>query len=207
VAQSSQVSSEIATDISQVHQVSDEMAHRSDYMRKNARDLSDLSDKLRKMIEVFKVSADDTPTEQGQENQTDTPDLMPWGEDLKLGINSIDEEHKELVRMVNQLHRALKSRTGAKESGRILTELTDYTVSHFAHEEELFAAHDYPDRADHEKIHKDLVEKVIAFKTQFDQGKAGLSMELMDFLTNWLRHHILEKDKAYVAFLKEKNVE
>lgn len=131
---------------------------------------------------------------------------MPWGDEFKLGINSIDEQHKELVRMVNHLHRALKSKTGAEESGKILTELAAYTESHFAHEEELFAAHDYPDRAEHEEIHKDLVEKVTAFKTQFDQGKAGLSMELMDFLTNWLRHHILEVDKAYVPFLKEKGV-
>lgn len=207
VARSSRVSSEIATDISQVHQVSDEMAQRSDHMRKNARDLSDLSAKLRNMIGVFKVSSRKEDTGDTPESSGNIPDLMPWGDEFKLGINSIDEQHKELVRMVNHLHRALKSRTGAKESGKILTELADYTVSHFTHEEELFAAHDYPDRAEHEEIHKDLVEKVTAFKTQFDQGKAGLSMELMEFLTNWLRHHILEKDKVYVSFFKEKGVE
>jgi hemerythrin-like metal-binding protein len=206
VAQSSRVSSEIATDISQVHHVSEEMAHRSDRMKTNAKDLADLSAKLRSMIGVFKVSASDTAPEQGREDQADIRDLMPWGDDFKLGIDSIDEQHKELVRMVNHLHRALKSRTGAKESGRILAELAGYTVSHFAHEEKLFAAHDYPDRENHEKIHKDLVEKVTAFKTQFDAGKAGLSMELMEFLTDWLRHHILEVDKAYVPFLKEKGV-
>ncbi|HKL00194.1 MAG TPA: bacteriohemerythrin [Desulfotignum sp.] len=214
VAQSSQVSSEIATEISQVHQVSDEMAHRSDRMKTSAKDLADLSAKLRTMIGVFKVSADDTPPpeqDQGgrkdQTDPTDIPDLMPWGDDLQLGINSIDEQHKELVRMVNHLHRALKSRTGAKESGRILAELADYTVTHFAHEEKLFADHAYPDRENHEQIHKALVEKVTDFKTRFDAGKAGLSMDLMDFLTDWLRHHILETDKAYVPFFQEKQVQ
>ena len=206
VAQSSQVSSEIATDISQVHQVSDEMAHRSDRMRKNAQDLSDLSAKLRNMIGVFKVSAQDAEPGHTPQNRDEIQDLMPWGDDFKLGIASIDEQHRELVRMVNHLHQALKSRTGAKESGRILAELAGYSVSHFAHEEDLFATHAYPDRAAHEKTHKDLVEKITAFKTQFDQGKAGLSMELMEFLTNWLRHHILEVDKAYVPYLQDKGV-
>ncbi|MCP4272739.1 MAG: hypothetical protein GY781_12370 [Gammaproteobacteria bacterium] len=48
------------------------------------------------------------------------------------------------------------------------------------------------------------MDKVNKFKIQRNEGSASLPMDLMSFLTDWLRTHILETDKAYVPFLKEK---
>ncbi len=46
--------------------------------------------------------------------------------------------------------------------------------------------------------------QVVDFKTQFDEGKASLTMDLMNFLTDWLKNHIMKTDREYLAFLKEK---
>ena len=205
VAQSSQVSAEIAEDISKVNGVSAEMTRRSNRMRQSAEELSELSTRLRDMIGVFRVSMDDADLdESSQLSEREIEDLMPWGRKLELGIPDVDEQHRELVAMINELHRAMKTRKGAQEAGVVLKRLTDYTVYHFGFEEELFDTHGYPDTGAHKGIHKNLVAKVVAFKDEFESGKAALSMDLMQFLKDWLNHHIMEIDKGYVPFLKEK---
>jgi hemerythrin-like metal-binding protein len=212
VAQSSQVSTEIAEDISKVNDVSEEMTVRSEQMKKNAQDLSELSGKLRDMIGVFKISVEDADNSSSKLDNTNGPgakdisDLMPWGDKLKIGISQVDEQHKELVKMVNELHCAMKMKMGAKEAGQILARLAEYTVYHFKTEEDLFEEHLYPERTEHKIIHDSLVEKVIEFKTEFEEGRAALSMDLMQFLTDWLREHIMKTDKAYAPFLKEKGI-
>ena len=206
VAESSQVSTQIAQDISKVHGVSQEMTGRSSQMKKSAQDLSELSGKLRDMIGVFKVSVADAVAPTTQVNAKDIVDLMPWGAKLKIGIDQIDEQHKELVKMVNELHRAMKMKMGAREAGQILTRLADYTVYHFKNEEDLFEKHKYADREAHKAYHDKLVAQVLEFKKEFDGGRAALSMDLMQFLTDWLRNHILKTDMAYAPFFKEKGI-
>jgi len=207
VAQSSQVSTEIAEDISKVHDVSQEMTNRSSLMEKSAQDLSALSGKLRDMIGVFKVSVNDADVDPPTDmNAQDIPDMMPWGDKLKIGIDQIDEQHKELVKMVNELHRAMKMKIGAKEAGQILTRLADYTVYHFKNEENLFEEHQYPERDAHKQYHDKLVGQVLEFKKEFEEGRAALSMDLMQFLTDWLRDHIMVTDKSYAPFFREKGI-
>jgi len=91
-----------------------------------------------------------------------------------------------------------------KKSGEILKGLADYTAYHFNYEKNIFERYDYPETAEHLKIHKGLVDQVMDFKTQFEEGRAALTMDLMNFLTNWLKNHIMQTDKKYVPFLKEK---
>ncbi len=207
VAQSSQVSSEIAENISAVNTVAEDISSRGTRMNTNAEDLSDLSKKLSKMIGVFKVSAQDAGIEAYVDKDSPPPeDLLPWSDRLISGIDSIDEQHKELVAMVNELHQAMRMKKGTEESGKILERLAQYTVDHFAYEATLFDEHQYPEADQHNEIHAQLVAKVQEFQQQFNEGKAALSMELMQFLTDWLENHILKTDREYVPYLQEKGV-
>ncbi|MCP4120033.1 MAG: bacteriohemerythrin [Desulfobacteraceae bacterium] len=205
VAQSSQVSSEIAQDISGVNSVATEMLNKSARMKQSARELSDLASTLRDMISIFKVSMKESQNDTGLKiSENSIPDLMPWEPRFKLGIDEIDEQHKKLVLLVNQLHKAMKLRKGRQKSEDILKALADYTVVHFGFEEELFEKYNYPEKAKHTEIHKGLVAQVTDFKTQFQDGNAALTIDLMEFLTNWLKEHIMQTDKKYVPFLKDK---
>ncbi|MCG8615311.1 MAG: bacteriohemerythrin, partial [Desulfobacterales bacterium] len=87
---------------------------------------------------------------------------------------------------------------------RILTELTEYTVFHFGFEEEQFDRFGYPETTAHKKVHQELVAQVSAFGKEFSEGKASVTMDLMDFLKDWLKNHIMKTDMAYAPFLKEK---
>lgn len=205
VVKSSMVSTEISDDIAEVNEVSEEMTQRSVRMKQSAQELSSLSNNLRNMIGVFKVSVEEAGVDKGSDIIPEAiNDLMPWGRRLALGIPEVDKQHKELVSMVNELHRAMRMKMGAQEAGSILTRLANYTVYHFEYEEKLFDTHGYPETLNHKKIHKDLVAKVLAFTKEFEQGRAALSMDLMKFLTDWLKNHIMKTDKAYAPFLKDK---
>jgi len=205
VVESSTASTQISHDITEVNEVSQEMTQRSVRLKENAQELSTLSGKLRNMIGVFKVSVEEAGVDKRPDIKPENiNDLMPWGRRLALGMPEIDKQHKELVSMVNELHRAMKMKMGSREAGAILTRLAEYTVYHFGYEEELFDAHGYPDTAHHKKIHEDLVAKVVAFTKDFEQGRAAISMDLMQFLTDWLKNHIMKTDKAYAPFLKNK---
>lgn len=203
VAQSSQVAAEIAQDMGEVSTVSKEMNKRSNTLRTNSENLSELSSQLRNMISVFKVS---TPkgSDGGMKKGEHVEDLFPWTKELSLGLPEIDKQHKRLVALVNELHAAMKLKKGSVTSGKVLDELVRYTETHFAFEEELFDKYEYPDRAAHKKQHADLVRQVNDFKNEFKSGRAGLSMDLMHFLTDWLKGHIMKTDKAYAPFLRDK---
>jgi hemerythrin-like metal-binding protein len=202
VAQSSSVSSQIAQDMDEVSSIATSMSDSSVDMRSSSESLSELANQLRSMISTFKISTNEKGG--ANLNLTDHKDLIPWSSKLCIGIDKVDEQHKELVRLVNQLHRAMKAKAGQQESSEILKKLADYTVYHFAVEEEVFDKYDYENKVEHKKNHADLVKKIVAFQNDVKSGKAGLSMELMLFLTSWLKDHILKTDKAYVPFLKDK---
>ncbi len=202
VAQSSSVSSQIAHDMDEVSSIATSMSDSSVDMRSNSESLSELANQLRSMISTFKISTDKKSGV--NHSSAEHKDLIPWSSKLCIGIDKVDEQHKELVRLVNQLHSAMKAQAGLQESAEILEKLTDYTVYHFAFEEEVFDKYDYEDKVEHKKIHANLVKKVVDFQNDVKSGKAGLSMDLMLFLTSWLKDHILKTDKAYVPFLKDK---
>ncbi len=202
LSESSLVASEIASDIAQVDAVTAGMSERSRGLNNGARDLDSLSLSLQKMISVFKVTRSSRDNAQA-EGSKPVADLMPWGPKLATGIDQIDTQHKELVRLVNLLHAAMRQQKGAQEVGRVLDELANYTVFHFGFEEKLFDRYKYPDTENHKKFHRDLVAKVVAFQKDFSAGKASVTMELMDFLKNWLRGHIMGTDMAYTPFVKE----
>lgn len=122
--------------------------------------------------------------------------LMTWGPMLQIGYGDIDAQHQRLVELVNQLDDAMRSGKGRDVVGHVLTELINYTVSHFAFEERLMDQYGLPSTAAHKAEHKKLVADVGAFKAKFDTGAASVTTELMSFLRNWLSNHILKTDKA-----------
>jgi hemerythrin-like metal-binding protein len=205
IAKSAALSSEIVNDINSVNSVSEEIQIKGVQMNNRARELSELSVKSGKMIRLFKVTANDELVDKNPHTaERNIPDIFPWSSKLNLGIAEIDDQHKELVKYINQLYKAMKLKQGTKKSGAILKKLADYTVYHFSNEEKLFNKYGYPETKTHLKAHEILVEKVLQFKSQFEGGKAALSMELMSFLMDWLKNHILKTDKQYVPFLQKK---
>lgn len=123
--------------------------------------------------------------------------IFNWLEKYNINVDQIDVQHKKLVRLLNELASAMSNGEGKTVLEDILTQLIDYTIVHFKDEESYFDKIDYPQADKHRNEHKDLVEQVMQFKDNYDSGKAGLTIELMLFLKEWLIKHICETDKEF----------
>jgi hemerythrin len=124
--------------------------------------------------------------------------ITHWDDSMALGVLEIDQQHKRLISLVNQLHDAMLAGRAGDGLERLLNSLITYTALHFRTEEQYMERYNYPGLAGHKKLHDDLTAKVIDFKERFDRGEAQLTLELMRFLTDWIRRHILEADKRLV---------
>ena len=120
--------------------------------------------------------------------------FVEWNDALVTGNAEIDADHKKLVSYVNELHEALSNGKGKDVLGQILGKLIVYTRQHFAREEAFWTAHEYPQLTVHKQQHARLLAMVDDFKKQYDTGKLLLTLEVMDFLADWLTKHILGSD-------------
>ena len=120
--------------------------------------------------------------------------FLGWQDSWRVGVRAIDEQHQNLVSLLNQLHEAMRSGRGNTVMGEILAKLISYTKAHFATEEELMQTHGYPEFLAHRAEHHKLTAKVLAFQKEFSAGKVGLSIEVVEFLSGWLKGHILGTD-------------
>jgi hemerythrin len=132
--------------------------------------------------------------------------LFTWEDSFSVNISVIDMQHKKLVSMVNDLHQAMVEGSGREKLGTILSNLVGYTRGHFITEERLMQTHAYPDFLAHKSEHEHLTEKVMDLQCRFRSNEVGLTIEVMEFLKDWLRHHILGSDKKYSPFLNAKGV-
>ncbi len=127
--------------------------------------------------------------------------LIEWSDELSVGIQEIDEQHKVLVSLINELHDAIHERHGKEVSSEILQRLADYTKIHFAVEESLFRIFDYPGYEEHKKQHDELIREIVDLQAKINSGKTNISFQLLHFLKMWLTQHILDSDKEYVPHL------
>jgi hemerythrin len=133
--------------------------------------------------------------------------LMEWNDRMSVGVEIFDNEHKKLVGLLNTLFDAIQVGKGKEALAKILDELIDYTKNHFAHEEQLMTKHGYQDLSAHMKEHDDLAKQVLEVQRKYHAGSTStLSMEVMNFLKNWLIKHIQGTDKKYGPFLKGKGI-
>lgn len=133
--------------------------------------------------------------------------LVTWNDKLSVGVQSIDDQHKKLVSLLNQLHDGMMSGKGKDILGGVLKGLIDYTVVHFRYEEELFARTGYPDAEAHKKHHAELVRKVQEVQRKYDvDGPKALTIPVMNFLKDWLANHIQGADRAYGPHMVSKGI-
>jgi len=132
--------------------------------------------------------------------------LMQWSPTFETKIKKIDEQHQVLVTILNSLHDAMLRGDSNNEMGKLLEKLVSYTVTHFKTEEEYFDKHGYPESVKHKTEHKNLATKAGELLTDHKAGKTVVSADLMYFLKDWLKNHMLTEDKKYGPYLISKGV-
>ncbi|RDU22882.1 bacteriohemerythrin [Anaerosacchariphilus polymeriproducens] len=120
-------------------------------------------------------------------------------EEYLIGIEQIDKEHEKLFEIAEKVYQLLQDKFIPDKYDNIrqvLIELREYTIMHFEHEEEYMKSIQYK-RMFTQKVEHDAFRKKIEdleFE-KLDEKQEEMIKEILEFLTNWLVHHILETDK------------
>lgn len=126
--------------------------------------------------------------------------LITWSDAYSVNVAEIDQQHKKLVAMINDLNDAMKQGKGKDLLGGIVNDLIRYTATHFKTEESYFDRFGYPEADSHKEAHAAFVQKVSEFKAGFETKKLSLTIEVMRFLSDWLTGHIQGTDRKYGPF-------
>ena len=126
--------------------------------------------------------------------------FMEWSDNLNIGIDTIDLQHRKIVDYINELHRAAQV-DDHELVGKVLNGLIDYTSSHFGFEEEMLENSGYTELDEHKKLHQNFIERIKKHQANHEQG-ANVARALTGELQIWLIAHISKEDQLYVPSLK-----
>lgn len=129
--------------------------------------------------------------------------VFAWKEEYSVAIPEIDAQHRQLVTILEDLHRAMRKAEGTTVLGSILDRLQQYAAEHFATEERLFKKYHYPEEQEHKREHESFLAKLSSFQKAHGRGEKLASSELMQFIENWFVDHMQATDYRYVPFFQK----
>ncbi len=129
--------------------------------------------------------------------------MISWKQEYVLGIEHLDQQHMQLFKIADDIHELLKNELITDKYDdilKLLGELKDYTVFHFASEEEYMLSIGYRKLLSHKVEHNDFIEKINNVDMEkVDTDHEQYLLDILDFVLNWISDHILQADKAYVS--------
>ena len=132
--------------------------------------------------------------------------LIQWSEDLAIGFDLIDKQHKVLVDMINELYDAMMEIKGQEALRKVVNRMVEYATIHFMVEEKWMSEFNFEGFAEHKKIHEDFTQKAVDLKTQLSEEGFVLSLEVLNFLRDWLINHIKGTDRKYISCFRSNGV-
>jgi hemerythrin len=129
--------------------------------------------------------------------------LVEWDDQYVVGIPLIDEQHKTLINMTNELYLGCLKGDAAAEAYFLKTihKAVDYVRFHFSSEEKLLNRIGYPNFTAHKKEHEDFAREIIQQVEAFQAGKKFVPNVFVRFLRDWVLTHIAVSDKGYAKYL------
>lgn len=137
-------------------------------------------------------------------NQQILLDLIIWRESYNTGYLRVDNQHRHLVRIINELYHLHASKNKPQKIQQIFLELHNYTVNHFNMEEMMMQQFKYDNYLSHKAEHTQFLLALNEFKTKYLAGNAGINLDMLNFLKDWLIKHIMSTDKKTFSVITEK---
>jgi hemerythrin len=123
---------------------------------------------------------------------------VAWNEFYALALPEIDDQHKLLFQMINDLWQGILAKAEVPVTAEVLQRLENYTRTHFSAEEELMRSIAFPRIEEHRRAHRLFIDQISNTRRKWANGEP-IGLEILHFLNNWLIDHILTTDKDYAA--------
>lgn len=131
-----------------------------------------------------------------------------WTEDLALGIDILDTQHKAMIQQLNRLVEAVETDKNSDEVRNIINFLEDYVFQHFAQEEGIMKEYQYPEYEYHRELHADFIRDFALLRSQFlvSEVSSSLMEAFKNQVKNWIEEHLQKVDKALGTFIRSKEL-
>ena len=130
-------------------------------------------------------------------------EIVVWSDVYVTGIELIDSQHKELVKLTNNLYKACLDGEGQKIFKDVMHQLIDYVKFHFSAELKLLEKSNYPGYFDHKKQHEDLIKNILEAVQNYDDSKKFMPNAFVRTLKDWVFTHIAVSDKTYAVYIND----
>jgi hemerythrin-like metal-binding protein len=122
---------------------------------------------------------------------------LVWADEYSVGVEELDNQHKRMFVVINELLDAIDTNTTADHLGNIIDSLIKYKIFHFSTEEKYFKEFNYEGAEDHIAKHHEFNDKLTALKEKHPEYTVEFAFELVDFLEDWLIEHLMVVDQKY----------
>ncbi len=127
-----------------------------------------------------------------------------WTNKLSIGNINIDNDHKRLLEVYNDLVDLIELNGNREEFAKILSKMTDYSLKHFEKEENYMQEFAYPKLTEHKQYHRNYIYKVAMYNVDLLSSNPPKPIEIIKFLEKWWINHIMNIDADYENY-KRKN--
>jgi hemerythrin len=129
--------------------------------------------------------------------------FLQWSEKYSVNVGEIDGQHRALIEMINSLHEALLARKGREAQQTIVNKMVEYAHSHFQTEEKYMQQFHFIGYQAHKFEHDHFKKKALELKERLETTGFVLTLEILNFLKDWLQNHILVSDKTYASHFND----
>lgn len=132
--------------------------------------------------------------------------ILTWDEEYQLGIPQFDEQHQRLVRLVSFIAMAVTQNGNGALVKALLLDLLSYVDVHFADEEEFMRRLAFPEREPHMAEHEQFRRQLVKFLSE-SETDAKIGMRVLQFMQGWVKKHVLQCDRRFAEFHRERGGE
>ncbi len=123
-----------------------------------------------------------------------------WNEGLSVGIERIDDDHKKIINVLEQVINAIENDCSIEQIENTFSDLENYVVQHFSYEESFMAQIGYEHLEEHKKSHQKFIRKIASLKEQLlTQDIREIAESISFYLRHWIVNHIIDEDMSYVT--------
>jgi len=136
-------------------------------------------------------------------NANNNADIVIWDDKYATGITLIDNQHKELISLTNELFRACLGGDIVVQGvfKETMGRMVDYVRFHFGAEQDILQRINYPDYQEHKKQHDTLVRQILETVKDYNEGKKLVPNQFVRTLRDWILSHIAHYDKLYASYI------
>jgi len=132
-------------------------------------------------------------------------EFVEWTKKLECGVKLIDDQHKGLVNLVNEMFEHVTGNSVQEHDyfNRVIQEAVKYVKIHFATEEKIIIATKFKGYTEHKKEHENFIRAVVENIKEYESGKRYTLSTFTRFLKDWILSHIAFMDKQYFEYFRQ----